>query len=208
MRRWSNSVAILITFAAMLLAIPASAEPFKETLPRGERLAIPEAIQKALPKVDQAAAKECEAKYEPKKLEPTTDPDRAADAAACFRKAGSLGVAILLWRTVRIKAPRAKLKAEMVRDLAVAYEAAGQFDDAASSYLDYLFLYYEDNPTGPRRPKDAVELLTRTTCIYRQLGIEDGARRAFSELQRVSKTIASETLCDHVRPIAMPPQTK
>jgi tetratricopeptide (TPR) repeat protein len=204
----------LVTIIGLLVASTATAGPFKETLSRADRDAIVQAIQSALPKVDKTAFDQCRARYDPLTIAPDTDPDTAADAAACYRKAGNLGLAISSWKLVRQRAPRSKLKPEMVRELAVTYEAAADFRAAAIAYEDYIELYYENHQFTPggASPSDAGVVLTRAACIYRQLGEDLGARRATEKLVRIAtrktKTVIDpDTMCDQVRPIAMPAKT-
>ena len=178
----------------------AYAAPLKEQLTKDEIKAASEAAVAALPKVDSAAASDCQAKH--KQLEaPDPKPDEIASAARCFRAAGSLGASVQLWRTLIQRHPNSKEAVEATRALGPAYEAAGRFDQAAESNATYAKKY-------PKEP-DALDRMTRAVCTWRQLGIADEAERGFKFLQTVygaKRKLDSATLCDQVRPIVVPPK--
>jgi len=108
----------------MLVTFEASAGPFHETLAKQAIEAIVKAIQAALPKVDQAAAKQCEPTLDAYNKDPEGNLDKLGTGAACFRAAGSLAAAIQLWRTVEQYDRNATRKRDAIRSLASAYETA------------------------------------------------------------------------------------
>src|SRR5262249_46799714 len=127
-------------------------------------------------------------------------PDEIAAAARCFRAAGSLGLAIQLWRLVTDRYPAAKEAVEATRELGPAYEAAGRVADAAHWNDVYAKKYAGE--------KDAADRMTRAVCTWRQLGMAEDADRGFKYLRATwgkKRTLDSATLCDQVRPIVVPP---
>ena len=181
----------------MLVALEASAGPYKETLAKPDIEAIVKAIQAALPKVDQVAVKQCQPALDAYNKDPEGSVDKLGAGAACFRAAGSIGTAIRLWRTVEQYDRDATRKRDAIRGLASAYEAAADFSHAADYAERYLAEYGRD--------KDASDLLARAICIRRQLGDADAAERDVKRWRGTFKTkIDPDTLCDHLRPIAMP----
>lgn len=186
-----------IVLVIMLMALEASAGPFKETLAKPDIEAIVKAIQAALPKVDQAAVKQCQPYLDAYNKDPEGSLDKVGAGAACFRAAGSIASAIQLWRTVETYDGDATRKRDAIRGLASAYEAAADFSQAAAYAEKYVAEYGRD--------KDAPDLLSRAICIRRQLGDAEAAERDVKRWRGTLKTkIDPDTLCDHLRPIAMP----
>ncbi len=180
----------------VLIASTALADPFPETLAQADLDSISDAIRKALPPVDGTKVKHCQAFYDAYNKAPAA-PDAVKhilDAAACFREAGALGVAITSWTTV-VKYGSAAEKRVAIHELGPAYEAAAVFDRAAT--FDEQFA--TDDATDP----DANDRLQRALCIRRQLGDAPNANRDADVWQRATK-LDPNLACDGLRPIAMP----
>ncbi len=188
-------------FAAIVVLVGvAHAAPFREQLTRDEIKAASDAVVAALPKVDVAAARQCEATHK-QALSADAKPDELAAAARCYRAAGSLGLAIQLWRILIQRHPVTKEAMEGSRALGPAYEAAGQFEEAAKSNVTYAKKYAAE--------QDARERMTRAVCTWRQLGLADDAERGYQFLHATwgrKHKLDPATLCDQVRPIVVPPK--
>jgi hypothetical protein len=186
--------------AVVLTSTVASASPeqFKEQLSKDEIAAAELAARKRLPPVDKAAAEKCRAR-------PMPSAEELAAFATCARAAGSLGGAIKAWEEIVYKHRGHAVETEALRNLGPAYEAAGRFSDAAKWHVTYVHRYGpgELNAARSRAPQ-----LIRAICIWRQLGMSKEAEREFQMLRTYPKyrTVDSATLCDSVRPIAVPAQ--
>jgi hypothetical protein len=106
-------------------------------------------------------------------------------------------VALHLWRMYDSIGTDRDKKRDALRTVAITYEAVAVFDQPAA--------YGERYATEYGDAKDASERLVRAMCIRRQLGHADEAKRDAKRLT-TSFNIATavETLCEKVRPIAMP----
>src|SRR5215212_5429522 len=119
-------------FASIVMFVGiAHAAPFREQLTKDEIKAASDAAVAALPKVNTAAATDCQNKHQPQLIAEDPKAEHIAAAARCFRAAGSLGAAIQLWRGLTQNYARSKESVEATRELGPAYEAAGQFPEAA-----------------------------------------------------------------------------
>jgi hypothetical protein len=182
--------------AMMLVAATAAAAPFKETLSKAEVDTIVDAIEKALPPVDQAAVAKCQLFLDAYNKAPSA-PDaiqHVVAAGSCFRAAGSLGAAIMSWTTAERYGTAADMHVA-IRELGPVYEAAARFDRAAT--------YYEMFASQFANEPDAYDRLQRALCIRRQLGDERAATTDAEKYQRWAKRNPA-TACDSLRPIAMP----
>ncbi len=170
----------------------ADREAFKERLTKEEILAAAKAAQDRLPPVDKAAAAKCKA------LPQDTAIDREA-MADCYRAAGSLGAAIMIWQVVAQDKSKGSPAKDAIKQLGPALEAAGRYHDAAGYHSQYAKVYGAE--------KDAADHMIRAICIWRQLDDATSADRAFEYLRRLKKKSPpdSDTLCDSVRPIVPPP---
>ena len=186
-----------ITALVLLVSSTALAGEFAETLSRTEHEAIVKAIQANLPPVDKAAVSKCQALLDDYNKAPDQNHDKAFDAAACLVKAGSLGAGIQTYKLYERYGKDAAKKKETLRALAVSYETAAYFPEAAEAGERYAKTYADE--------KDAKERLVRAICIRRQLGHDREARAAGMYLERRFKTKADAGLCSAVKPIAMPP---
>jgi hypothetical protein len=180
----------------LLASSTALAGEFKETIAPADREAIVKAIQANLPPVDKTAVQKCQALLDEYNKAPDKNGDKAFEAAGCLVKAGSLGAGIQTYKAYESGATDETKKQETIRALAIAYETAGMFAEAAEQGERYATLY-------PKQ-KDAKERLVRATCIRRQLGDDAAARKAGAQLEAVFKLKAGATLCAKVKPIAMP----
>lgn len=168
-----------------------------ERLTKDEVKAASDAAVAALPKIDPKVTS-C-------KSMPTGSTKEQVAAGTCFRQAGALGVAILLWDKARLdRSDAAALEA--ARQLGPAYEAAGKFERAAEAY-DYLVGTYPSTSISPGL--DAAthrEIQTRAMCIYRQLGMDKEAKRNQISLERFGrgKPIDAAAVCTALRPIRVP----
>jgi tetratricopeptide (TPR) repeat protein len=183
--------------AVMLVAGVATAAPFPETLPQADIDAIVDAVRKALPPVDHAAATKCEAFHDAYNKAPDAPGavKHILDAAACFRAAGALSTAIIDWNAALKYSGAAADKRAALRGLGPAFEAAGLFDRAAAADEQLAMPYAND--------ADANERLQRALCIRRQLGDVTNAKRDADAWQRATK-MDPNLACDGLRPIAMP----
>jgi hypothetical protein len=188
----------------LAVAAPAAAGPFKETLKRDEIVAIEKAIQDALPKPDPAIVKKCQVELDAYNKAPDAADalDHVTAAATCFRSAGSLGAAIQMWNIVAKYASSTKMavqKRDATHELAIAYEAAAMFDDAAKFDEQFVKTYGKDDD-------DTRERLAHAICIRRQLGDEREATSDAAYWTHIFRRVKldANTLCDSLRPIAMP----
>ncbi len=180
---------------AVALTATAAAAPYKEALSKPEIEAIVSAVHAALPKVSASVSK-CTAMFDAYNKDPEHGIEQTALAARCFRNAGALGQAIQSWIVFLRYAPNSPNAIEAQRDLGNACEAAALFDRAADAYETFAKKYAAD--------KHAKDLMIRATCIRRQLG----DAKADDDLTYLTRSfrpaIDSATLCDSIRPIAMP----
>jgi hypothetical protein len=183
----------------LLLTAPAAAAPFKETVPAKDRDAIVKAVRAALPPINAAATPACQLALDKYNKDPQANLDSAFDAATCYRSAGNVGIAVLLWRTYYTYGSDGAKKRDALRALASGYEAVARFDEAAG--------YAEKFAAEFAGEQDAAERLIRATCIRRQLGQQKEANADMKQLTTAFKIqVDPDTLCDAVRPIAMPAQ--
>jgi hypothetical protein len=186
--------------ACTLLASSALAGPFKETLTTKEREAIVKALQTALPARNEAAEAKCQPLLDAYNAGPLRDFEKSFDAAACFRRAGNLGVALVLWRLYDEDGTDRAKKRDVLRSLATDFELAGGFTQAATYGERYASEFADAN--------DAPKLLIRALCIRRQLGqTAEATRDAKLLISAHHIADAPERLCESVRPIAMPSKT-
>jgi hypothetical protein len=171
----------------------AAADPaIKERLTAAEVEAAAEAARARLPPVDKPAAERCAA------LPLDTERERAT-AATCFRTAGSLGAAVMIWKLLAADSAK-PLQSEAVRQLGPAHEAAGSYADAAT--------WYEDYAKHHAGKTDAAEHLTRAICIWRQLDRATDAARGVKALRGLTKRrVDGARLCATIRPIVVPATT-
>jgi hypothetical protein len=191
--------AALVWMIAIAGVAHAEPKPPPERLDRDEIIAAGKAARARLPPVDRAAVQACEAKYgaATRSGDPGRTPETLAAAAACWRAAGSLGVAIRLWMAIVSELPDSREAVEARRQLGPAYEAAGTFSEAAEWHAAFA------KANGAE--KDARDQLIRAICIWRQLGLDDKAAVAEQDLGRMpGRKIKSAKLCETVRPIAAP----
>lgn len=190
MLRATALVAALIAVAGVARA---DTGRFKEQLTEDQIAAAIKAVRDKLPPVDAAAMKACPV------ARVQDAPKELASAAACYRAAGNLGRAIQTWEQIVLRSPRTAEATDAQRQLGPAYEAAGMFDKAASSYRTLALSTVAAEPF----PAD---LLIRAICIERQLGRRKEAERDLAVLRTAQRKTQfdSETLCDSVRPIAPP----
>lgn len=183
---------------AIFVAGIAHADPFPETLTKAQIDAASNAAVAALPRVDTVASAACSETDVAKRLQAGTDTaDDIGAMAACFHRAGSLGLAIQLWKRVADVYPNRSRDA--VRELGTAYERAGHYADAARWHEQYAQKYGGE--------KDAADHYVRAVCIWRQLGV-DKAIGGFKSLQRMWPKQYAKTdavaLCEKIRPIVPP----
>ncbi len=200
--RWARATAVryvisMLRSLALVAALTATvaAAPYKETLSKSDVTSIVSARQAALPKVAPDVS-QCNTFLDTYNKGPEHDIEQADLAAKCFRTAGSLGLAIQNWIVFLRYAPNGPNASDAWRELGSACEAAALFDRAADAYETFAKKYGAD--------KHAKDLMIRATCIRRQLG-DTHADDDFAYLNRsVRPALDSATLCDYVRPIAMP----
>jgi outer membrane protein assembly factor BamD (BamD/ComL family) len=180
-------------------------------LTRDEIARAAKAAQDKLPAVDQAAFTSCQTKYALAfhADNPAHNAKTLADAAACFRSAGALSMAIALWEEIKYRFPNEHEAREATHQLGVANETAGRFDQAAHWFYVYARELPEDfrSMGSPDAEKDAREHLVRAMCLYRQLGKDEEADRELKILQSMSRKLKVDaaTICDGVATIAVPP---
>jgi len=186
---------------AVLLVLVATARA-DERLTKQQLQAAGDAAVAALPKVDSAKAQTCKA------LPITTGAEIAA-AAACYRDAGALGLAIAFWkRASKERTTPADNAAAMGAALEIgpANEAAGLFSAAALAYEEVTGTWPVTALPPHLDAKVARDLQTRAMCIYRQLGMDTEARRSQAALEGYShrKPIDAVAICTALRPIRPP----
>jgi hypothetical protein len=187
---------LAIVAASILLAataVTALADPAPIKLTRAQIIAASDAAKKQLPPVDKAQAAQCQKSVDAYNANPSVTP--LMTAAACYRTAGSLGAAIMMWQQVEYQyraAPEAK---EALHQLGPAYEAAGDWHDAAMKEDEYAEQYGGE--------KDARDLEVRALCTWEQLGLDDQIRRGLYNLTHhwPKVTVDPDHLCDTIRPI-------
>ncbi len=184
-----------VLVVTLALTATVSAAPYKEALSKPQITAITTAVRAALPKVAPDTSM-CSLILDEYNKDPQHEIERTALAAKCFRTAGALGAAIHNWIVFLRYAPKSPNASEAQRDLGSACEAAALFDRAADAYETFAKNYAGD--------KHAKDLMIRATCIRRQLG-DTHADDDFAYLTRSFRpALDSATLCDSIRPIAMP----
>lgn len=185
----------------VILTSTAFAGEFKETVAPADREAIVKAIQGNLPPVDKAAVeKKCQPMLDEYNKAPEASVDKAFEAATCLKAAGSLGAAITTFKLYQRYGKDPAKQKDTLRGLASAYEAAAYFAEAAATNEELAKTYAGE--------KDAKERLVRATCLRRQLGEDDAAKKDALLLERQFKMKTGDALCAKVKPIAMPAKKK
>ncbi|MFT3699971.1 MAG: hypothetical protein QM831_42900 [Kofleriaceae bacterium] len=171
-----------------LLVVVANVEaaPPKQVPPADEKKIV-EALQAALPPVDQARSKACQPFLDAYNKDPEHGDAEVVKAGTCFGEAGAIGLAIQMWNTVKKYQPR---NAEAPHQLGVLYERAAMFSEAAAN--DEAF--YAMGVTA-----DSKAALARAACIDFQLGLTAAAQKDVKALGA-----NADTLCDAIHPIEMP----
>jgi hypothetical protein len=188
----------IVTVAVMLaMAARVDAAPLHK-LTRDEIIRAGDAAAARLPPVDKTAVASCKAKFEAKLADPDVDAPTLAAAAACYRAAGTLGVAIMLWGQVRMHFPRSPEAKDAVHELGPAYELAGLYDNAADKDAEYAEKYGGE--------PDALDRMVHAICLWQQLGRDDQLQRATYRLKQWKKAPHDPaTICDGQTPIVVPP---
>jgi tetratricopeptide (TPR) repeat protein len=191
MRRTALALTVLTGLASVALADPA---PIRLT--RDQILAAAKAVQAKLPPVDKGQVAQCQKLLDEANQHDPTAPELLA-LGTCYRSAGSLGAAIIMWQHVLAQYGSSKEAEEAQRSLGPAYEAAGMFMDAAKAYDAYVERY---GKAGDR------DLEVRAVCTWEQLGFDDQIKRGLNVLTRrwPKVTVDPAHLCDTVRPIQPP----
>ncbi|HEY4059029.1 MAG TPA: hypothetical protein VGM39_20580 [Kofleriaceae bacterium] len=193
-----------LVIATILASATAYAGPFKETLSKEEIAQITKAVQAALPPIDATARTKCQPLLDEYNKAPEAKTELVMEAAKCLRSAGALGAAVIAFKTA-YKYPAKGQAPEALRLAADGEEAAAFYDSAASDYEGY-YAQYGVTPGIT----DATTLMIRATCIRRQLGDEEKANKDLGSLNLTPKLNKAKpkydgnTLCDTIRPIAMP----
>src|SRR5260370_19545845 len=136
-------------FSVMMLLAGARglalAQHFAEALTREEIAAAGKAARDRLPRVDQSKTQACVAQYLAA-IERTATRTAAtlAAAAACWRDAGAVGLAIRQWTVLLLEFPNAPESRDARRALATAYEASGTLIVAAERHREHARLYPGD----------------------------------------------------------------
>ena len=133
----------------------------------------------ALPPVNQAAAKACNKAHGAalERKSPDHEAARLADAAACFERAGALGIAIGIRGSLIQDFADAPEALDALRAMGAGYERAGRLADAAGRYEQYVQRYPKQD--------DARGLLEHATCVRAGLGDDAGASQNLQLLMRL-----------------------
>jgi TolA-binding protein len=149
-----------------------------------------------LPPVDKAKSALCQKELDTANGHADPPAAELMQIAACWRGAGSLGAAVVMWNHVIADYPNSREAKQAQRELGPAYEAAGMYPEAAAANVTYASKY--------RGEADARDRLVRAICTSEQLGDTDHAAAGLVELARWKQKIDPVTLCATVRPIQPP----
>jgi hypothetical protein len=187
-------VSALVVAVVTIAAAHADERPTKQEIQAASAAALA-----ALPKADPAKSTQCKAL-------PTTTGKEVAAAAACFRQAGAVGIAITFWREASQDRSDDATAMDAALQLGPAYEAVGEFGRAALAYESVVGSWPVTKFGAHLDGKVQRDLLVRAMCIHRQLAMDTEARANHAGLEGYTraKPIDAAATCAALRPIRVP----